>query len=322
MSLNVPRAYDLLIGALRTDAALRERFFSRLQVLFYAGAALPQSLWEALRELALQTLGREVPVISSWGLTETAPMATICHSRTERTGVVGLPIPGCELKLVRTGDKLEAYVRGPNVTTGYFKRHDLTANAFDGAGFFKTGDALRFVDAERPERGLLFDGRLAENFKLSTATWVQAGALRVEAIAALSPIAQDVVVAGHDRDEVGLLVFPNLDACRHLCADLPNDASPALVLEHPAVRSRVAAGLVTLEEAGTGSSNCVRRALLLLDPPSIDAGEITDKGYVNQRAVLQRRAALVDRLYRNPPDPGVVLVPQSDTRVTRVPESR
>jgi feruloyl-CoA synthase len=304
--LNVPRAYDMLATALRSDAGLCERFFARLQVLFYAGAALPQHLWEAFRDLALRTRGEAIPLISSWGLTETAPAATTCHFRSDRAGVVGLPLPACELKLVPNGNKLEARVRGPNVTPGYWKRPDLNASAFDEDGFFITGDALRFVDPQRPERGLLFDGRVAEDFKLSTATWVNVGALRLEAITALAPIAQDVVIAGHDRDELGFLIFPNLAACRKLCVELSSDATAAEVLAHPAVRAHVRAGLHALQQNGGGSSTCARRALLLIEPPSIDAGEITDKGYTNQATVLSRRAELVEALYRVPLDRAVI----------------
>jgi feruloyl-CoA synthase len=312
LSLNVPRAYGLLVGALRTDAALRERFFSRLRLISYAGAALPQHVWQSLQALAQQALGRAVVQNSSWGLTETAPTATTCHTQPERAGIIGLPVASCELKLVPNGDKLEARVRGPNVTPGYWRDQTLTAASFDDEGFFKTGDALRFVDPERPECGLLFDGRVGEDFKLSTATWVNVGALRLDAIAALSPVAEDVVVAGHDRDEIGLLIFPNLEACRRLCSELPSDAAPASILEHPTVRARVGAGLALLARNSSGSSRCARRALLMPEPPSIDAGEVTDKGYINQRAVLLRRAALVATLYQVPLDSRVILPPGSE----------
>jgi feruloyl-CoA synthase len=309
LSLNVPRAYDMLVSALRVEPALCERFFSRLELMFYAGAALPQHLWEALRALARQTLGRDLPLVSSWGLTETAPTATVGHFQPDRAGVIGLPLPGSELKLVPCGDKTEVRVRGPNVTPGYFGRPDLSQSGFDEEGFFKTGDAVRFVDPERPERGLLFDGRIGEDFKLSTATWVNVGALRLEAIALLAPVAQDVVVTGHDRDEIGLLIFPNLAGCRSLCSGLESDAPQSLVLEQPAVRAHVAVGLAQMTRDQTGSSTCARRALLLSEPASIDAGEITDKGYINQRAVLARRAQLVETLYRLPLDPSVIAAP-------------
>jgi feruloyl-CoA synthase len=302
---NVPRAYDLLATALRADSVLRKRFFSRLRLLFYAAAGLPQNVWDSLRALAFETLGHELPMVSSWGLTETAPAATSCHFQAERAGVVGLPIPGCELKLVPSGEKLEARVRGPNVTPGYWGRPDLTAAAFDEEGFFKTADAMRFIDPARPEAGLLFDGRLGEDFKLTTGTWVHVGALRLKAIAALAPVAQDVVVTGHDRHEVGFLVFPNVEACRRLCA-AGSDAGPAELLEDGAVRAVIAAGLHALAQSGVGSSTHATRALLLREPPSLDAGEITDKGYVNQRAVLARRAASVDELYRTPRQASVI----------------
>jgi feruloyl-CoA synthase len=305
---NVPRAYELLATALREDRALRERFFSRLRLIFYAAAALPQHVWDALNALAMETLGRPVPLVSSWGLTETAPAATSCHYQATRTGVIGLPIPGCELKLVPSGDKTEARVRGPNVTPGYWKRPDLTANAFDEEGFFKSGDAVEFADPERPELGLLFDGRLGENFKLSTATWVHVGVLRLRAIAALTPVAQDVVVTGHGRDQIGLLIVPQLDACRRLCS-LPDDAAPGEVLRHPRVRQRVARGLLTLARSAGGSSTRATRALLLDEPLSIDTGELTDKGYVNQRAVLTRRAILVEKLYDTPLCASVITLP-------------
>jgi feruloyl-CoA synthase len=307
---NVPRAYDLLVRALQKDAALRAQFFSRLQLLFYAAASLPQHLWDALEALALETLGRKVPIVSSWGLTETAPAATSCHFLANRSGVIGVPVPGCELKLVPSGDKLEARVRGPNVTPGYWKRPDLTAAAFDEQGFFKTGDAVQFVDVTRPELGLRFDGRLGEDFKLTTGTWVSVGALRLEAIAALEPVAQDVVVAGHDRDEIGFLIFPNIEACRGLCAGADPDACAAALLRHPYVRARVVAGLQALKAKGRGSSMYAARALLLDEPPSADTGEITDKGYINQRAVLSRRADAVERLYRNPADSDVMVLLQ------------
>ena len=294
---NVPRGYDLLVAALRTDTCLRERFFSRLRLIFYAAAALPQHLWDALQELAEQTVGAAVPLTSAWGSTETSPLATDCHFQAARAGVIGVPVPGTELKLVPNGPKLEVRVRGPNVTPGYFRRPDLTAAAFDDEGFYAIGDAVRFVDPDRPEHGLLFDGRVSEDFKLDTGTWVNVGVLRVKAIAALAPIAADVVVAGHDRSEIGLLVFPNLAACRGLCPELGPDAPSDRVLAAAAVKDRLLAGLAALKAEGNGSSRHPTRTLLLAEPPSIDAGEITDKGYLNQRAVLANRAAQVAALY-------------------------
>jgi feruloyl-CoA synthase len=294
---NVPRGYEVLLPHLERDAALRARFFSRLRFLFYAAAALPHPVWERLERMSISERGERVPMISAWGSTETAPMATVVHFPIERAGVIGLPGPGCELKLAPVEGKLEARVRGPNVTPGYWKRPDATAAAFDEEGFYRSGDAVRFVDPSRPEKGLAFDGRLSENFKLTSGTWVRVGALRLRALAALAPVAQDVVVAGADRDEVRLLVFPDVAACRALATDLGPEAALDEVLAHPEVRSRLRAGLGALRAEGGGSSTFATRALFLEEPPSIDAGEITDKGYVNQRAVLANRAARVEALY-------------------------
>jgi len=208
---------------------------------------------------------------------------------------------------VPADEKLEMRVRGPNVTPGYWKRPDLTAACFDEEGFYRTGDAALFADPADPGRGIVFDGRIGENFKLLSGTWVNVGALRVAAIAAAAPVIEDAVVAGHDRDEIGLLVFPNLAGCRSLCPDLPADAPVADLVAAPAVRAALAAGLARHNAAcGGASSMRIPRALFLTEPPSIDANEITDKGYINQRAVLTRRARWVERLYAEPRDPAVV----------------
>ena len=304
---NVPRGYDMLVAALRADPDLRRHFFSRLQVVFYAAAALPPNLWDALTALALETVGTPVVVTSAWGSTETAPLAADCYFQASQSGVIGLPVPGTTLKLVPNGEKLEVRVRGPNVTPGYWRRPDLTAAHFDDEGFYRIGDAVRFVDPDRPERGLLFDGRVAEDFKLDSGTWVNVGMLRVKAIAALAPVAQDIVVAGHDRPAIGFLVFPNLAACRQLAPALAPDAPIDAVLADPAVRAAVSRGLASLRAEGLGTSGYGTRALLLTEPPSIDQGEITDKGYLNQRAVLTARAELVTALYRDD-DPRVVVL--------------
>ncbi len=294
---NVPRGYDLLVAALRAEPELRRTFFARLQVIFYAAAALPQHLWDALTELALAELGRPVPLVAAWGSTETAPLSADCHFQARRAGTIGVPVPGTELKLVPAAGKLEIRVRGPNVMPGYWRNDAATRTAFDEEGFYRIGDAVRFVDPERPEQGLLFDGRIAEDFKLTSGTWVNVGALRVRAVEALAPLAQDVVVAGHDRDEIGLLVVPNVAACRALAAMAP-DAPIDEVLAGGRVATAAREGLARLRDAAGGASSMsAARARLLVEPLSIDAGEITDKGYVNQRAVLARRAAEVERLY-------------------------
>jgi feruloyl-CoA synthase len=305
--LNVPRGYDMLIPYLEQDAALRDTFFKRLDLLFYAGAALPQHLWARLEALSIAARGQRVVMISSWGATETAPMATTVHYEIDRAGVIGLPGPGTEIKLVPNAGKLEMLVRGPNVTPGYWRRADLTRAAFDAEGFYRIGDAGRFADPEDPLKGLEFDGRIAEDFKLMSGTWVPVGMLRVRAIAAAAPIAQDIVIAGHDREEVGLLVFPNPAGCRALCPGLGADASLATLIAQPEVRGRLADALRTLAGESTGSATRPTRALFLAEPPQIDAGEITDKGYVNQRAVLERRAEAVRTLFAEPPGPEVIL---------------
>ncbi|MDA9399106.1 feruloyl-CoA synthase [Bradyrhizobium sp. CCBAU 45389] len=292
---NVPRGFDMLIAALRGDEELRRRFFSEVKFAFYAGAALPQNLWDALEELSVETVGRALPMVSAWGSTETSPLAADCHFLAERSGNIGVPIPGTELKLVPSGDKLEVRVRGPNVTPGYWKAPELTKQAFDEEGFYLIGDAVKLADSARPERGLFFDGRVAEDFKLNSGTWVSVGTLRVAGIAALAPLAQDIVVSGHGGDEVRFLVFPNIAACR-AHAGLPETAAVGDVLAHAKVRSAIAQGLAKLKRQSANSSGHATRALLLAEPPSVDGGEITDKGYINQRAVLTRRAEAVARL--------------------------
>lgn len=289
---NVPRGFDMLIAALRGDEELRRKFFSEVKFAFYAGAALPQNLWDALEELSIATVGRKLPMVSAWGSTETSPLATDCHFLATRSGNIGVPIPGTELKLVPSGDKLEVRVRGPNVTPGYWKALDLTAQAFDEEGFYLVGDAVKFADPARPELGLFFDGRVAEDFKLNSGTWVSVGTLRVAGIAALAPLAQDIVVTGHGRDEVRFLVFANIPACR-AHAGLPVQASAEDVIGDDKVRVAIAQGLAKLKAQSPNSSGHATRALLLAEPASVDGGEITDKGYINQRAVLTRRAAAV-----------------------------
>jgi len=298
---NVPRGFDMLIPFLEQDAELRRNFFSRLQMIFYAAAALPQNLWERLERLSIQERGERVVMVSAWGSTETAPMVTTVHFPIERAGVIGLPAPGAEVKLVPNASKLELRVRGPNVTPGYWKRPDLTEAAFDAQGFYMIGDAGRFADPDDPAKGIEFDGRIAEDFKLQSGTWVHVGSLRVQGIAALAPLAQDLVIAGHDREEIGLLIFPNVPACRALCPELPADGGNAVplaqVLRDPRIRSRLHAGLCSWRDGGGGSSSFAARALFMEEPPTIDANEITDKGYINQRAVLTRRADLVTKLF-------------------------
>jgi feruloyl-CoA synthase len=304
---SVPLAYGMLVAKLRDDAALRKSFFSRLQIIFYAGAALPQSTWDELERLAVMELGHPVVMLSSWGSTETAPACTDCHFQAVRSGVIGVPIPGTTLKLVPVADKLEVRVKGPNLFPGYWKQPALTRAAFDDEGFYMIGDAVEFVDAAKPELGLLFDGRVAEDFKLLSGTWVHVGSLRVAGISALSPVAQDIVVAGHDKDDIGFMVFPNIAECRRI-AGLGEDAPVDVVIGHPVIKERVREGLVRMKRDGGGSSTYPARVLLMAEPPSPEAGELTDKGYINQRAVLTRRADRVLELYSDVPDSGVIFI--------------
>lgn len=306
--LSVPRAYDMIVPRLRADAELREAFFRRLQVIMYAAAALPQHLWSELEAMSEATVGARIPMVSSWGATETAPLATDCHFQAIKAGVIGVPIPGTELKLVPSHDKLEVRLKGPNVFPGYWKQPELTAKSFDEEGYYMIGDAVEFVDPTHPERGLLYDGRVGEDFKLLTGTWVHVGSVRVAGIDAMSPVAQDIVVTGHNRDEIGFLVFPNIEECRRICPHLPPDTSIVDLLLNPAIRSRVAQGIAAMIKKGGGSSTYPTRAVLMAEPPSAEAGEITDKGYINQRAVLTRRADLVEFLHADVLDKTVITV--------------
>ena len=304
---NVPKGFEMLLPFLKADPALREKFFSRLKVMFYAGAGLAQHVLDELEALAVETTGERVMVLSSLGSTETAPAALACSWPSERAGNIGLPLPGVELKLVPHDGKLEARLKGANITPGYWRGAALTAEAFDEEGFYKIGDALKFADPADPTKGLLFDGRLAEDFKLATGTWVSVGPLRAAFIAHFAPLVRDVVLAGADRDEIAALVFPDLDACRKLAPDAAADMPAELLLADDRVTAAFAHLLASFSAAGTGTSNRIGRAILLADPPSLDIGEMTDKGSINQRAVLANRAALVEEIYAGAPASRVIV---------------
>jgi feruloyl-CoA synthase len=304
---NVPKGFEMLVPYLEADAALREKFFSRLKVMFYAGAGLSQHVCDAFQRLAVATTGERILFLSSLGSTETSPAALACCWDCKHAGNIGLPLPGVELKLVPRAGKFEARLRGANITPGYWRAPPLTAAAFDEEGFYRIGDALKFDDPADPAKGLLFDGRLAEDFKLATGTWVSVGPLRTAFIAHCAPLVRDVVLAGADRDAITALVFPDVEACRKLAPNIAADATPAAVNADPRVRREFARLLDALAATSTGTSNQIGRAVLLAEPPSLDIGEMTDKGSINQRAVLANRAGLVEELYAAAP-PGHVIV--------------
>jgi feruloyl-CoA synthase len=294
---NVPKGYEDLLPFLRTDRELRESFFRRLGLMFYAGAGLSQPVWDAYRELAAATCGERIVMATGLGSTETSPMSIQTSWETDRAGTIGLPVPGVELKLVPQGAKLEARVRGPNITPGYWRQPQLTEKVFDEEGFYRFGDAVRFVDPNDVNKGLLFDGRLNEDFKLANGTWVSVGPLRAKFLGHFAPLVRDVVIAGHDRDFIAALIFPDFNACAELCVDCSAGSAPVVVLGNNAVRAEFQSRLEQFAAQSTGSSNRIVRAILCKEPPSLDAGEITDKGSFNQRNVLDRRAALVDQMY-------------------------
>ncbi|MGB6703580.1 MAG: feruloyl-CoA synthase [Pseudolabrys sp.] len=296
---NVPKGYEALISHFRADDALRRNIFSRLKVLFYAGAGLNETTWDQLTQLAIETTGERIIFLSSLGSTETAPLALACSWDFDRPGNIGLPAPGVELKLVPNEGKLEARLRGPHITPGYWRQDQLTRDAFDEEGFYKLGDALKFVDPNDPGKGLLFDGRTAEDFKLSTGTWVSVGPLRARFIDHFAPYVRDVVFAGADRDDLAALIFPDVEACRKL-ANLGPDAPLSDIVAAPVVRAKFTELLTKLAGLSPGSSTRVNRAILMAEPPSLDKGEVTDKGSFNQRAVLRNRATAVDELYAVP----------------------
>ncbi|MCF8478176.1 MAG: feruloyl-CoA synthase, partial [Pseudolabrys sp.] len=307
---NVPKGFEALVPHFRADDALRKNFFSRLKVLFYAGAGLNQTTWDELNELAVETTGERIIFVSSLGSTETAPAALGCTWDYERSGNIGLPFPGVELKLVPNSGKLEARLRGPHITPGYWRQDQHTQAAFDEEGFYKIGDALKFADPDDPGKGMLFNGRIAEDFKLSTGTWVSVGPLRARFIDHCAPYVRDVVFAGADRDDIAALVFPDIEACGKL-AGLAADASAAAVVEAPPVRAKFAELLATLAADSQGSSTRVMRVILMAEPPSLDKGEMTDKGSINQRAVLTSRADLAAQLYAEPLPAAVITMAES-----------
>jgi feruloyl-CoA synthase len=310
---NVPKGFEELIPYLQRDPGVRRTFFSRLKMIMYAGAGLAQHVWDALEELAVATIGERIAITTGIGMTESGPSALFANWEGGFSGLLGVPVAGLELKLVPNEEKLEARYRGPNLTRGFWRQPELTNASFDDEGFYLTGDALKFVDPEDPRKGMLFDGRIAEDFKLSTGTWVSVGNLRAALVAAGAPYVQDCVIAGLNRDFLAAIIFPHVDTCRSLCSDLPEVAEAKEMLAHPAVREQMQRMLDTLARHSTGSATRIARALIATVPPSIDAGEITDKGSINQRAVLRNRPGDVEDLYADPA-PSRVLIAAAKER--------
>ncbi len=302
---NVPKGFEELIPFLKNDTELRTLFFSRLKMFFYAGASMSQHVWNSLENLALKTICKKILISSGLGMTEASPSAMFNTKYGSLSGMLGVPVPGLEIKLVPDGDKLEARFKGPNLTPGYWKNKEATSNSFDEEGFYKTGDALKFIDVDDPNAGMLFDGRIAEDFKLSTGTWVSVGVLRAKLIAASNGLIKDAVITGHDKDYLGAIVFPDLNACKKFAVATTENSVKALVssIEVCQELQRI---LNLLGQKSTGSSTKIKRALFADFELSIDKGEITDKGSINQRAILSHRKAIVDKIYNESLLPGIL----------------
>jgi len=312
---NVPKGWEELTIALETDPTLRERFFSRVKMYFFAGAGLSKAAWERLERVTLDHCGERIRIMAGLGMTETAPSCLFTTGPVSGAGYIGLPAPGCQTKVVPVDGKLEVRFRGPNVMRGYWRASPEQArDVFDDEGYYRTGDAVRFVDPARPEIGLAFDGRIAEDFKLGSGTFVSVGPMRARIVSEGAPYVQDAVITGMNRDDVGAMIFPRLDACREL-AGVGDSATAQQVLSAPPVRAFFAGLLARLNAHATGSATFIARARLLVQPPSLDRGEITDNGSINQRAVLQHRAALVEVMHAPAgEDPEVIYAPARDRR--------
>ncbi|HTX11012.1 MAG TPA: feruloyl-CoA synthase [Solirubrobacteraceae bacterium] len=300
---NVPAGYALLAPALEHDGDLASRFFSRLRYMFYAGAALPDALATRLRKLASQHADHEVPLTSSWGTTETSPTATSMHYLGAPTGCIGVPVPGCTIKLAPVADRFELRASGPNITPGYYREPELTTVTFDEEGFYRSGDAVKLIDEQDPNKGIMFDGRISENFKLLTGTWVAVGSLRTRLLSA-ARLLSDAAICGQNAEYLAALAWVNQAEARKSLG-----ASEDVPLDDPRLRAHLARALADVN-AGAGSASRIERLLLLEKPPSLDAGEITDKGYLNQRRCLECRAAEIARLYADPATDESILMPR------------
>jgi feruloyl-CoA synthase len=301
---NVPKGFEALLPYLQNDENLRQSFFRDVKVLWYAGAGVSQYVSDEYMRLAFETIGERIHFLTGLGSTETAPYAIGRTFESKRAANVGLPGPEVEAKLVPNDGKLELRLRGPNILPGYWREPELTRNAFDEEGFYRIGDAVAFEDPNDPNKGLLFDGRIAEDFKLSTGTWVSTGRLRARMIDFFSPYVKDVVLTGPNRIDLGALIFPDVEACRTLSGGVVGDA--AAVLTHPKVVAEFKSRLQAFAKESTGASTRVARIMLMVEPPSMDVGEATDKGSINQRNVLRHRALLVEELYTLTPTSRVI----------------
>lgn len=304
---SAPIAFGWLAEAMERDTVLRDNFFKKMRYVGYGGATLSQDIYERIQALSIASTGQRIPLTTMYGATETQGV-TVVHWLTERVGLIGLPLPGITLKLVPNGLKFEVRVKGPTVTPGYLNRPDLTQKVFDDEGYYSLGDAAKFMDENDPAQGLVFDGRVTEDFKLDSGTWVSVGTLRAQAVAAASPLISDCVVCGQDKPFVGILAWPTIAVAKEI-ADDPSLSGPGAIIAARKVREFVAKHFAAFNKAGSGSSGRVKRVILMSEPPSVDGHEITDKGYVNQRATMERRHALVEKLYQNPPPPEVIEIP-------------
>ncbi|RCK46520.1 feruloyl-CoA synthase [Thalassospira profundimaris] len=300
MYFNVPKGFEMLVQHLQENPVLRDSFFRRLKLMQYAGAGLSQYVWDNLERIALDTIGEKIVMVTGYGSTETAPFAFTTTWAVDQAASVGLPAVGLDVKLVPNGEKLEVRLRGPSITPGYWKQPDKTRESFDDEGYYLIGDALKFVDPDNIERGFLFDGRVCEDFKLSTGTWVHVAAIRANIADTFAPYVRDAVLTGLNENHIGALLFADFVACRKLCPDLPDGASERDIATHPLVLAHFQQKLNELASKATGSAQLVARAILLDRSPDLDAHEVTDKGSINQRAVLTSRADKVADLYREP----------------------
>jgi feruloyl-CoA synthase len=297
---NVPKGFEEMVPFLRDEPALRATFFSRLHMNFFAGAGLAQHVWDEMDRIAVATLGERVPMMTGLGATESGPFALACAPEHCRSGYVGLPVPGVTLKLAPVEGKLEARLRGPAITPGYWRDAEANEKSYDEEGYYRLGDALKWIDEADCAKGFAFDGRIAEDFKLSSGTWVSVGPMRARLLAQFAPYFRDIAIAGINRDDLTALAFPDVDACRALCLDLGDLNDVGGLFADARLRAEIRRRLAAFAAGATGSSTRIARLILLEAPPSLDKGEITDKGSINQRAVLTHRAELVEELYAKP----------------------